>query len=368
MIRFTMTQDACDVLVLGDDVAALAAAILLRNGSAARVICIGRTEPPARERLVLLNPAAFSLDKGIADPGVSATPVHTVRFCSDDASVRQEHRFPALASQVVHLQELTTGLREVAARCGVTFARESSVRVLRIDENEMEVAASDGRLRCRMVLLSDDQLVDPSGIEIRARGTQTSRGLTYAFCHNHNRRSPGVLPLSVDLQGQLRWGWLLTHGQLSQVLVDHEPDHPDPVGLLRHWLGVLNSHGEQVDDPGWEPRTIQLPAGEALRRETVGPRTLRIGIAGGFVSACCEEAYPGIWSGVCAANVASKALRERFLQDALQPFRSEWGGTLGDYLRGPHENLRFLLPLVYRNPTMAARLAEAILLGASVVR
>ena len=42
--------------------------------------------------------------------------------------------------------------------------------------------------------------------------------------------------------------------------------------------------------------------------------------------------------------------------------------TLGDYLRGPQQNLRFLLPLVYRNPVMTARLTESILQGKSVVR
>ena len=46
----------------------------------------------------------------------------------------------------------------------------------------------------------------------------------------------------------------------------------------------------------------------------------------------------------------------------------ERGLTLGDYLRGPQQNLRFLLPLVYRNAIMTARLADAILLGKSVVR
>jgi hypothetical protein len=66
--------------------------------------------------------------------------------------------------------------------------------------------------------------------------------------------------------------------------------------------------------------------------------------------------------------VAAKAIKERHPQDALQPYRQQWGATLGDYLRGPQQNLRFLLPLVYRNSTMTARLAEAILRGKSVVR
>ena len=48
--------------------------------------------------------------------------------------------------------------------------------------------------------------------------------------------------------------------------------------------------------------------------------------------------------------------------------RLAWRTTLGDYLRGPQQNLRFLLPLVYRNQVMTARLSESILMGKSVVR
>ena len=63
-----------------------------------------------------------------------------------------------------------------------------------------------------------------------------------------------------------------------------------------------------------------------------------------------------------------KALKEPHLQDALHPYREKWGTTLGEYLCGPQQNLRFLLPLIYRNPIMTGRLAESILLGKSVVR
>ena len=85
-------------------------------------------------------------------------------------------------------------------------------------------------------------------------------------------------------------------------------------------------------------------------------------------TACAEEIYPTCWSAMFAVDVARKALKERHLQDALQEYRQKWGTTLGDYLRGPQQNLRFLLPLVYRNPVMTTRLAEAILHGKSVVR
>ena len=103
-------------------------------------------------------------------------------------------------------------------------------------------------------------------------------------------------------------------------------------------------------------------------QEGVANRTLLIGPAGGFYNACAEDIYPTCWSAVFAANVVTNALQARHLQDALGAYRQTWGATLGDYLRGPQENLRFLLPLVYRNPVMTARMGEAILSGESVVR
>ena len=108
--------------------------------------------------------------------------------------------------------------------------------------------------------------------------------------------------------------------------------------------------------------------GGALTQEDVGNRTLLFGPAGGFYSAAGEDIYPNCWSAIFAAEVAKKALKETHMQDGLQADRHTWGATLGDYLRGPQQNLKFLLPLVYRNPVMCARLAESILTGASVVR
>ena len=61
-------------------------------------------------------------------------------------------------------------------------------------------------------------------------------------------------------------------------------------------------------------------------------------------------------------------LTPRHLQDALAPYRHNWRTTLGDHLRDPQQNLRFLLPLVYRNQVMTTRLTEAILLGKGMLR
>ncbi|HMO25170.1 MAG TPA: hypothetical protein PKB10_02785, partial [Tepidisphaeraceae bacterium] len=87
-----------------------------------------------------------------------------------------------------------------------------------------------------------------------------------------------------------------------------------------------------------------------------------------FVSGCSEEVYPSCWSAVHAVDCVLSALRADHPQDALRDYRGRWGSTLGDYLRGPRNNLRYLLPLAFRNEALAQRLADAIFRGQSVVR
>ena len=81
-----------------------------------------------------------------------------------------------------------------------------------------------------------------------------------------------------------------------------------------------------------------------------------------------KTSIPTAGAPVFAVEAVREAIKEPHLQDALQPYRQKWGTTLGEYLRGPQQNLRFLLPLVYRNPTMTRLMAESILQGKPVVR
>jgi hypothetical protein len=194
-----------------------------------------------------------------------------------------------------------------------------------------------------------------------------------------------TMPMSLNVAGRYAWAWLLQHdGQVqlacSAGLTPHAPSDDEPASatdasggaaLLRAWVNTLKRH-RVIDADAQVPLTsatqMDLPLTGALAHEGVANRTLLIGPAGGFYSACAEDIYPACWSAMYAAEVARKALTEPHLQDALGAFRHKWRTTLGDYLRGPQQNLRFLLPMVYRNQVMTTRLAEAILSGKSVVR
>src|SRR5205085_7495631 len=119
-----------------------------------------------------------------------------------------------------------------------------------------------------------------------------------------------------------------------------------PADLLEYWVDVLRKNGvltAKANVPLDTAESMDLPLAGALAHEGVANRTLLVGPAGGFYSACSEDIYPNCWSAVYAADTMKKALKERHLQDALNGYRSAWRTTLGDYLRGPQQNLRSLL-------------------------
>src|SRR3954470_23408578 len=94
MAKTPPTPAAIDVLVLGEHPAAYLTAALLKHKSKLRVAHAtipGEAEP---DRLVLINPALFSLHP-LLEPlkrKLEMTPLYGVQFLSDDPATRSEHR------------------------------------------------------------------------------------------------------------------------------------------------------------------------------------------------------------------------------------------------------------------------------------
>ena len=115
-------------------------------------------------------------------------------------------------------------------------------------------------------------------------------------------------------------------------------------------------------------KVFRSPAAAALDMEShVAKHTLLIGDAGGFLSAASNEGiYPAMWSARLAAQVVDQALDSRFSQDELMSFDSTWRMEMADYLRSPHTDVRFLLPLIFSNQPMADRMAAAFFFGDNI--
>lgn len=112
-------------------------------------------------------------------------------------------------------------------------------------------------------------------------------------------------------------------------------------------------------------QAIRNPPSAVMDMEShVGKHTLLIGDAGGFVADASNEGiYPAMWSAKIAADTIDETLNNTHTQDVLMTFDSRWRMEMADYLRSPHTDIRFLLPLVFSNQPMADRMAAAMFLG-----
>jgi hypothetical protein len=370
-----------DVLVLGDHPAAYLTAALLRHKTKLRVAHTtipGEAEP---DRLVVINPALFSLHP-LLEPlkrKLETTPIYGLQFLSDDPATRSEHRSKSALAYVSTYKAVRAAMQSVAESQEVQLLTPKTLEISAPDENGADVTAGKNHLRPTALVVAGPL---PDATQKRL-GVPDSWGPDvvhrYTFLKLAGTKwadlgARPVMPMSLNLKEMLCWAWLLPGPKGMQLAVEQPVEtvgRVSPRELLGHWAellrktGTLNGKGELPLD---DAESTDVPFAGALVHEGVGNRTLLVGPAGGFYSACCEDVYPNCWSATYAADALKKALKEPHLQDALQAYRHRWRTTLGDYLRGPQQNFRFLLPLVYRNQVMTTRLTEAILLGKSVVR
>jgi hypothetical protein len=370
-----------DVLVLGDHPSAYLAGALLKEKTTLQVAHAQLPDTDAPEdRLITINPELFDLHPllGNLKKILPATPVHGVRFLSDQADTSGEYRAKPGVILTARYSQVRDGLAKLTQSSGVNRLGDSPVEIQRVDEKGLHMRIGKQAIYPKALILAGHLPAQQRGLlgMPEAWGPDVVHRFTTVRCkigRQYLLDAKSLMPMSLDLHGKLCWGWLLPGDGEFQLIVE-QPIEKATAGsglsLLKHWVSVLQSH--QVLGPKFElpasVATMDLPLAGALAHEGVANHTLLIGPAGGFYSACGEDIYPGCWSALFAVDVLKKAMKELHLQDALNPYRQKWRTTLGDYLRGPHQNLRFLLPLVYRNPTMTARLAEAILLSKSVVR
>jgi hypothetical protein len=375
-------QDApLDVLVLGQHPASYLAAALLRCKSKLRVMHATIPGPEPVDRLVQISPDLFELHPILSglNRKLNLQTVHGLRFLADDAQIASEYRGKSAVAFVGRFKAVCDEMIELARAHGVELSKPKAIQIHRLDEHGIDLTLGNSLLRTRALVLGGDLpieqmallgLPDPWTDDVVHR-------FTFVRCKNGKHlvpRAQPTMPMSLDLQGHLIWAWLLEGDGEFQLQIEQPIEtvqRLDGASLLFHWCSILKTRGilsSSFSYPSAAVKSIDLPLAGALVHEGVANRTLLIGPAGGFYSACGEDLYPNCWSALFAAEVMKKALGEKHLQDALNTYRFKWRTTLGDYLRGPQQNLRFLLPLVYRNPAMTSRLAEAILFSKSVVR
>ncbi|MCU1274977.1 MAG: hypothetical protein JWO48_2408 [Bryobacterales bacterium] len=375
------TESKVDVLVLGEHPCTYFCAALLRVTMNLRVVHATVPDERPVERTCLLNPALFALHK-LLEPlkrKLEMTAIYGAQFLGDDPAIRSEHRCKSTLAFTISYKEARTAFQRVATDAGVEMVTPKQLQFMRLDEQGLEVVIGRATVRPRVLVLGGI-LPEPQQKMLGLPenwGPDVVRRYTFLRLKGNKWADVGTrptIPMSLDLGKNLFWAWLLPFNGGAQLAVEQPLESVGTISsadLLRQWVETLRKH--KVLKPGGEipyedAEFLDLPFTGALVHEGVANRTLLIGPAGGFYSATGEDLYPNCWSAVFAADTIKKAWKEPHLQDALHPYRQKWRTTLGDYLRGPQQNLRFLLPLVYRNQVMTDRLTESILLGKKLVR
>lgn len=377
-------EPTLDVLVLGEHPAAYLCAALLKYKSTLHVIHSTLPGESWPDRLVIVNPALFALHP-LLEPlrrKIELTAVYGLRFLSDAPGVSSEYKNRSALAFVAPYRSVRSAMTKLAEANDVTMLAPKSFDIHRLDEQGIDVTLGKSQLRPRMLVLAGL----PEEPHRRVLGLPDGWGPDIVHRYTFLKRPPHAqegqtdlgnrpaIPMSLNLRDGLCWAWLLPGEKHIQLAVEQPVEtlgQVKPAELLAHWANVLRAHRVLMDGDELEmdrAQSIDLPLAGALAHEGLANRTLLIGPAGGFFSATTEDIYPNCWSALFAADAVKRALKEVHLQDALQPYRHKWRTTLGDYLRGPQQNLRFLLPLIYRNQVMTTRLTESILLGKSVVR
>jgi flavin-dependent dehydrogenase len=385
--RMAKVAAQLDVLVLGQHPCAYVAADMLCNAKPpAHVAHATIPDETTPDRLVILNPQVFALHKPLekARKKLATAAVWGTVFLADDGKTRGEWRTKSATNPVALIAdytELRKAFASIAKESGVKLMTPKALEIRGVDEKGFDIAVDSAKVHPKAVLLAGVASGDNAKALALPEMFAADVMRRYSFLRLHGtkwaptpREEKPLLPMSLDIGGKLTWAWMLP-GPGDQIQLAVEQPLEDvaklpPAQLMKRWVATLIAHKLLNTDavPLDQMESIDIPAAGALSREIVGNRTLLFGPAGGFYTACMEDVYPNCWSAQFAVEAVLAALKQPHLQDALQPYRQSWGTTLGEYLRGPQQNLRFLLPLVYRNPVMTSRLGESILQGKSVVR
>ncbi len=374
-------QVEAEVLVVGDHPSASLCALMLREAKV-EVALLDTGQTPNAERLVTINPKWFDLHKSLESlrPELGLAPIGYAQFLGPEGELARSQARSARGkgsdalAYVASMREVRDAVRTLATDAGVPIL-SGALDVEGVDETGVSLSAAGRSMKPR-VLAIGDPLPDETAALLgaprfpgREASMQATARLDGASVFGPAADEQGIA-VTLDLAGKLQWGWMLRRGDEAELCVQC-PVGCDRRKALAEWLELLRRHEIIAGDVELEAGSIQafdLPLAGALVRDVVARRTLLMGPAGGFYSASGEDVYPGCWSAKFAADVAAKAVRAEHPQDALGAYRGKWGSTLGEYLRGPQQNLRFLLPLVYKNPVMTDRLASAIFLGESLVK
>ena len=312
---------------------------------------------------------------GVAAKRLLGRPFSDVTFYPADFAQSAKPVFETPPGYLIDRARFDSALVKTAVRCGVTFIQGCGAANLQLRETGGLVHLDDGRqLEAKLFLLASgggSELVERFGL---ASGPTEPPVWTTQVEVRVERGAASSVPrvavvLGLDKRDSFAFG-CLSSDRVS-LSISWFGDRAETVPtLIRVARGAFENGAMPVDlsAQARTARVLRSPSAVALAMDShVGKHTLVIGDAGGFVSAASNEGiYPAMWSAKIAVDVVEQALGSQCSQDELISFDSVWRMQMADYLRSPHTDIQFLLPLIFTNQPMADRMGAAFFCGENI--
>jgi flavin-dependent dehydrogenase len=369
-----------DVVVVGAGPAGATAAILLRR-KGLRVALVDQAGFPREDvRAGWLNARVAPL---LAELNVTFDRLHDaafrrVTFFNADFTKQIQPALEHAPGFLIDRCEFDNALVAAARTSGVSIVDRSIVKQLQLKESSVSTELESGReLEGRFLALTpgrSSRLLEKIGLARDPKSQPIWSSQVDAANPEGAIREPSIaVVLGLDRHGSFAT-CCVTPGRTA-VCANLIGESGGVQEALARVSRLAFQHGVvpmDLSDAASRAAVLYSPASASLDMEThVAKHTLVFGDAGGFVAAASNEGiYPAMWSATIAAGVFERALQADLRgtpsQDELMRFDSEWRMQMAEYLRSPHTDIQFLLPLIFSNPSMANRMASAFFSGENI--
>lgn len=372
-----MGDDRYDVAIIGAGPAGATAATLLAQQDRS-VLLIDRAKFPRPAACAgWLGVSAMPLlqEMEIDAKAILSGAFQDVTFFRSDFSQSAKPAFDEPAGYLIDRTSFDHGLVRAAKAAGAKLIAGAAAEDITLRESVVELALDDERtFQSRLLILAvgrGSELLSRVGVPIRAAATPL--WIAHAEAQHSKSTAPKApsvaIVLGLDQLGS--FAMCCVGRQRVSISVNWMGDQREALPTLARICRETFARGAVPVDLSKQAaaaKVIRSPASAALDMDThVAKHTLVIGEAGGFIAAASSEGiYPAMWSAKIAARVAHEALDGVHSQDTLMSFDSQWRMQMADYLRSPHTDIQFLLPLIFTNQPMADRMGAAFFRGENI--
>lgn len=372
-----MSDELYDVAVVGAGPSGATAANLLAEAGHRVVMIDGATFPREVTRASWFSAAGLPLleEVGARVKSLKRGAFRSVTFYNADFSATAMPSFEEAPGYLVDRAEFDNALVKAAVKKEVTFLQGCAVTDLALNEPSVSLRLADGRsVEAKLLMLASGRgtaLLDRVGLAVGRAGTTVFSAQVLAPSKRSSAPPEPRVGVVLGLDPAGSFAMCCVGLDRVSITINWMGDPGDALAMLVHVCRLAHEHGAVPVDlsPQAASATLfQTPASAALDMDShVGKHTLVIGEAGGFVSAASNEGiYPAMWSAKMGVEVADRALACRHSQDELMTFNTVWRMQMADYLRSPHTDIQFLLPLIFTNQPMADRMGAAFFRGENI--